>query len=109
MSFRIVFLILLLVFKALNAQAPAYICDLLTPYEPDPRLRSSSRALLMVPKSRLITKGGRAFAVRAPRLWNSLPADLRQANSVSPFIVWLFLNCYYLNYFICYIFFAVLL
>ena len=35
LSFRIDFKILLLVFKALNGQAPAYICDLLTPYEPD--------------------------------------------------------------------------
>ena len=84
-SFRIDFKILLLVFKALNGQAPAYICDLLTPYEPDRHLRSSSRALLMVPKSRLVSKGDRAFAVRAPQLWNSVPGDLRQANSVSSF------------------------
>ena len=61
------------------------LCDLLTPYEPDRCLRSSSRALLMVPKSRLVTKGDQAFAVRAPRLWTSLPRDLRQANSVSSF------------------------
>ncbi len=46
---------------------PVYICDLLTPYEPDLCLRSSSRALLMVPKSRLVTKGDRAFGVRAPK------------------------------------------
>ncbi len=48
-SFRIDFKILLLVFKALKGQASAYICDLLTPYEPDRCLRSSGRALLMVP------------------------------------------------------------
>ena len=62
-SFRIDFKILLFVFKALNGLAPAYICDLLTPYEPDHHLRSSSRALLKVPKSRLVTKGDQAFAV----------------------------------------------
>ena len=67
----------------LNGQAPAYICDLLTPYEPDRCLRSSGRALLTVPKSRLVTKGDRAFAIRAPHLWNALPGDLRQANSVT--------------------------
>ena len=60
----------------------AYICDLLTPYEPDHRLRFSSRALLMVPKSQLVSKGDQAFAVWAP---NSLPRDVRQANSVSSF------------------------
>ena len=84
-SFRIDFKILLLVFKALNGQAPAYILEMLTPYEPDRSLRSSDRALLMVPKSRLVTKGDRAFAVRAPKLWNALPEGLRLANSVSSF------------------------
>ncbi len=44
-SFRIDFKILLLVFKALNGQAPAYIGDMLNPYEPGRSLRSSSRAL----------------------------------------------------------------
>ena len=29
--------------------------------------------LLMVPKSQHVTRGDRAFAVRAPQLWNSLP------------------------------------
>ncbi len=85
MSFRIDFKILLLVFKALKGQALAYICDLLTLYEPDCWLRSSGRALLMVPKSRLVTKGDRAFAIRAPKLWNSLPGDIRQATTVSSF------------------------
>ncbi len=51
MSLRIYFKILLLVFEALNGQIPVYICDLLIPYEPDRCLKSSGRALLMVPKS----------------------------------------------------------
>ena len=84
-SFRIDFKILLLVFKALHGLAPAYIVDMLTPYEPDRSLRSSGRALLHVPKTRLLTRGDRAFAARAPRLWNALPGDLRQADSVSSF------------------------
>ncbi|KAF7651270.1 hypothetical protein LDENG_00113150 [Lucifuga dentata] len=49
-SFRIDFKILLLVFKALHNQAPAYICDLLTFDKPGRCLRSSDRNLLMVPK-----------------------------------------------------------
>ncbi|KAF7650217.1 hypothetical protein LDENG_00129620 [Lucifuga dentata] len=55
--FRIDFKILLLVFKALHSQAPIYICDVLTPYEPDRGLRSSGRNLLTVPESHLVTKG----------------------------------------------------
>ncbi len=50
-------------------------------------MRSSCRALLMVPKSRLVTKGGRAFAIRAPKPWNSLPEDIRHATTVSSFKV----------------------
>ncbi|KAF7644272.1 hypothetical protein LDENG_00224820, partial [Lucifuga dentata] len=83
--FRIDFKILLLVFKALHGQAPIYIGDLLSPYEPDGCLRFSGRNLLTVPESHLVTKGDRAFAVRAPKLWNSLPEKLRLAKSVSSF------------------------
>jgi len=84
-SFRIDFKILLLVFKVLNGQAPAYISDLLLPYKPKRCLRSAGTALLSVPRFRLITKGGRAVADRAPQLWNSLFCDLRQASSVASF------------------------
>lgn len=39
----------------------------------------------MVPISRLVTEGEQAFAIPTPQLWNSLPGDLWQPNSVSPF------------------------
>ncbi|KAF7646225.1 hypothetical protein LDENG_00191430, partial [Lucifuga dentata] len=80
--FRINFKILLLVFKALHSQAPIYICD---PYKPDCCLRSSGRNLLIVPEPCLINKGDRAFAVRVPKLWNSLLQELRLAKLVSSF------------------------
>ena len=64
--------------------APDYITDLLTPYEPECGLRSSSRGLLVIPRSRLKTRGDRAFGVRK-RLWNDLPKEIRQASSVSSF------------------------
>ena len=76
---------LLLVFKALTGEAPAYICDLLTPHEPEHCLRFSNKAILSILKSWLVTRGDQAFAVRAPYLWNSLPGNLRQANIVSFF------------------------
>ncbi|KAF7644658.1 hypothetical protein LDENG_00218110 [Lucifuga dentata] len=55
--------------------APSYITEMLTPYEPVRSLRSSSGTLLAVPKSRLKSKGDRAFAIRAPRLWNDLSEE----------------------------------
>ncbi len=75
-SFRIAFKILLLVFKAMSGLPPAYICDMLTPYGPGRCLRSSGGALVVIPKSRQVTKGDRTFAIWAPKLWNSLPGYL---------------------------------
>lgn len=45
-------------------------------------LKSSEASLLGVPRSRLIHKGERAFAVRALRLWNELSEEVRALNSV---------------------------
>ncbi|KAF7650669.1 hypothetical protein LDENG_00122440, partial [Lucifuga dentata] len=45
-------------------------------------LRSSGSDLLTITKSNLKTKGEQAFAVRAPKLWNDLPEDLRLAKSI---------------------------
>ena len=83
--FRIDFKILLITFKARRGLAPSYITDMLTPYEPARSLRSSGGALLAVPKSRLKSKGDRAFSIRAPRLWNDLPEEIRLAESVTSF------------------------
>lgn len=82
---RIHFKILLMVFKALNGQAPSYISDLLHPHSATRSLRSCNKGLLHIPRSRLKQKGDRAFAVAAPRLWNQLPPHIRDAPSISAF------------------------
>ncbi|KAL3048824.1 hypothetical protein OYC64_008328 [Pagothenia borchgrevinki] len=48
-------------------------------------LRSSDSGLLSIPHSRLRTFGDRAFSVAAPTLWNSLPAEIRNAPSLNIF------------------------
>jgi len=49
-------------------------------------LHSAASHQLTVPLHRLITHGGRAFAVAAPSTWNSLPKRLRNtSNSTSVF------------------------
>lgn len=83
--FRIQFKVLTVTFRALHGQAPPYISDLIFPYSSGRSLRSSDRHLLAVPRSRLKTKGDRAFQVAAPRLWNALPLDLRTAPSEQSF------------------------
>ena len=83
--YRIDFKILLFVFKALNGLAPQYLAELLHVRTPTRALRSSSELLLVVPRSRLKTKGDRAFAVAAPKLWNCLPLHIRSAQTLETF------------------------
>ena len=84
-SFRIDFKILLFVFKAVNGLAPTYISDLIQIYTPARTLRSEGQLQLVVPKSRLKTRGDRAFSVVGPKLWNALPLHVRTAPTVECF------------------------
>ena len=45
-------------------------------------LHSNEQSLLHVPKTRLVRYGYQSFQFAAPYLWNKMPLDLRQANSV---------------------------
>ena len=84
---RIHFKILLLVFKAIHGLAPPYISDLVTVklksfYD----LRSNRSLLLEPPKEKMLsTIGARSFYAAAPCLWNSLPAELRDIQSLCSF------------------------
>ena len=82
---RIEFKILVLVFKAYHVIAPLYISDMITKYETTRSLRSSSKRLLVVPHYNLKTYGGRAFSVNGPMLWNSLPNNIRETETLSTF------------------------
>ena len=84
---RIHFKILLLVFKAIHGLAPPYISDLVT-VKPKSSydLRSNSSLLLEPPKEKMLsTLGARSFYAAAPCLWNSLPAELRDIQSLCSF------------------------
>ena len=62
-----------------------YLKDLLEPYVPRCTLRSMSKLRLVEPSYKLSTYGSRAFSVCTPRLWNGIPLEIRQSNSVSVF------------------------
>ena len=72
-------------YKALNGMAAKYIADLLQPYTPTRQLRSSSKHLLVTPKSNLTFYGDRSFQVAEPRLWNSLSDDIRSIQNLDVF------------------------
>ncbi|KAK0151427.1 hypothetical protein N1851_007280 [Merluccius polli] len=82
---RIEFKILLFTFKAIHNLAPSYLSDLLHVATPSRTLRSSASIHLTVPSARLNTMGSRAFSRSAPRLWNSLPPQLRNMDSLHLF------------------------
>lgn len=82
---RIIFKLLLLTYKALHGLAPGYITDMLQPYKPTRELRSSTRLLLKIPPARLSRYGERAFQHASPKLWNSLPEDIRRCETVASF------------------------
>ena len=84
-KWRINYKIVVLVFRALHGLAPAYLSTLITPYEPRRALRSTDSALLCVPRHKLERYGRRSFSCAGPVLWNSLPEDMRLADSLNSF------------------------
>jgi len=68
-------------YKILSTHQPAYLRSLLFPYEPTRALRSSSQQLLNVPTVRT-DFGRRVFSYCAPKIWNEIPAAIRNAPTV---------------------------
>ena len=84
-QYRIIFKILLLVYKSLNGTSPSYLAQKLHYRSHTRSLRSVSNELLMQPRSYTKTYGDRAFAVHAPREWNLIPYEIRKSNTISSF------------------------
>ena len=84
-KYRIEYKIILMTYRALNGLAPNYLQDLLQVYQPARSLRSSGDLKLVVPRTRLRYYGDRAFSVKVPSLWNSLPLHMRTMSSMSTF------------------------
>ena len=84
-TFRIDFKVLLLTYKALNGQGPSYIAHSLTNYTPARTLRSSDTGLLQVTRSSHKKIGDAAFVNYAPKLWNTLPINIREGNTLDTY------------------------
>ena len=77
-EYRIIYKILLLVYKAINGLSPSYISNLLSFCSSSYSLRSCSNKLLQVPRSKLKSYGDRRFSISVPKLWNSIPASFKK-------------------------------
>lgn len=86
---RIEFKVCLLVFKALGSDEPAYLKELLLKYETQSNvvLRAADDPnLLIVPRlNKLSSYGSRAFSYAGPFLFNQLPLNIKEAESITSF------------------------
>ena len=87
-SYRIDYKILLIAFKAIHRLAPEYICELIS-VKPKNKygLRSNDNGILLSRPTfkSYATLGDRSFRVAAPKVWNSLPFNIRTAEDIGHF------------------------
>ena len=82
---RIEFKIILLVFKCINNQAPAYLQKFIAKRNVQSNLRSTQAIVLDVPYVKNSTQAWRSFSVCGPRPWNNLPQDIRKITKLDNF------------------------
>ena len=75
-----------MVFKSLNGLAPEYLTNLLTRQSEthSRNLRSNDKYMLKIPFARTAYYE-KSFSVTGPRLWNSLPLQIRQSTGLNSF------------------------
>ena len=83
-KFRIMYKILLLVYKCLQDSAPIYLIELIKKYEPSCNLGSSTQSRLTC-SSTSTQYGRRSFSVAASELWNSLPFNVKNSKTIVQF------------------------
>jgi len=82
---RIMYKVLTLVYRAVHDGTPKYLADLLTVYRPTRTLRSMEAPLLLNQPRSTRSIGERSFVYAGPKMWNSLPADIRSAATAETF------------------------
>ena len=81
---RIQFKLAVITYKVKSTKTPAYLHSLLSERISTRVLRSSSRPLFDVARTRTVY-GQRAFRTSAPDTWNRLPVDIQSACSLTAF------------------------
>ena len=77
-----------MVHNCLHGQAPSYLSKMLSTVASVPVLhgnRSAARGDPNIPRTKTVTFGPRSFEVAGPTLRNSLPVNIRNANSLPLF------------------------
>ena len=85
-KYRIEFKLATFVHQCLYEQLfPPYLKELVLPYLPPRRLRSSSQNNVRKPKAKLKNYGQRALAFQAATVWNELPLELKEIDCIKLF------------------------
>ena len=84
---RINYKVLVLMFKCIHGIAPNYLCDKIILSNPIRQgLRSENNVYtVVIPFTKHTTFADRAFSVNGPKLWNSLPNELRSVTDFKSF------------------------
>ena len=77
--------ILVITFKVLHNEAPAYIANLFNWYTPARTLRSASTTSLVPNKNKTVMLGRRLIDTTSAALWNNLPNDIKFARNIIHF------------------------
>jgi len=83
-EYRIRYKLCTLTYRARSSSAPFYLSSLVSPYIPSRSLRSSNANMLTVPRAN-IKFADKGFYIAGPSVWNSLPSDIRSAESLNIF------------------------
>ena len=84
-KYRIDFKIATITYKVLSTNEPTYLRNLLDIAQPTRTRRSDRGIILCEPRSKLKSAGDRSFSVCAPKIWNSLPQSVKNAQTLSVF------------------------
>lgn len=82
---RAEFKLLVIVYKCVNGLAPSYLSDLLEAQAPKKATRSATQQLLRVPFTKHKTFADRSFSVAGPKLWNQIPPNVRNSETLDQF------------------------
>ena len=86
-TYRIQFKVILITFKALRDMAPSHISSLVHVRQNTKYSLRSNNAILLTPplKKSAATMGNRSFTMKAPKLWNLLPSEIRNIHKLDKF------------------------
>ena len=75
--------IAILIYKALHNQSPQYIKELFKLRISNYNLRGTD--MLILPRFSTVTYGKNSLRYMGPKIWNSLPDDIKAANNIATF------------------------